>query len=92
MISVSTSHAVGPGFASHPFHNKYHHENGTNCLPAWHAFVRVGVGQWNPTVLKAGYGTVYGDMYLKDFLGSIARVGYYILVLDFYLVLHDLQC
>ena len=38
------------------------------------------------------YGTVYGDMYLKDPLGSIATVGYCIPVLDFYLVLHGLCC
>ena len=31
--------------------------------------------------------TVYGDMHLKDLMGSIARVGYCIPVLDFYLVL-----
>ena len=24
--------------------------NGTNCLPAWHASVRVGIWQCNPTV------------------------------------------
>ena len=34
-------------------------------------------------------GTVYEDMYYKDLLGSIARVGYCIQVLDFHLVLHD---
>ena len=34
-------------------------------------------------------GTVYGDMYLKDILGSIARVGYCIPVPDLYLVLHQ---
>ena len=32
-------------------------------------------------------GTVYGDMHLKDLLGSIVRVGYRIPVPDFYLVL-----
>ena len=32
------------------------------------------------------YGTVSGDMYLKDLLGSIERVGYCIMVTDFYLV------
>ena len=34
-------------------------------------------------------GTVYGDMHLKDLLGSIVRVGYRITV---YLVLHGLRC
>ena len=37
-------------------------------------------------------GTVYGDMHLKDLLGSIARVGSCIPVPDFYLVLHGLCC
>ena len=36
--------------------------------------------------------TVYGDMHLKDLLGSSARVGYCIAVPDSYLVLHDLRC
>ena len=31
-------------------------------------------------------GTVYGDMHLKDLLGSIVRVGYRIPVPDYYLV------
>ena len=38
------------------------------------------------------YGTVYGDMHLKNLLGSIVRVGYHIPVPDFYLVLHGLRC
>ena len=37
-------------------------------------------------------GTVYGDMLLKDLLGSFVRVGYRIPVPDFYLVLHGLNC
>ena len=37
-------------------------------------------------------GTVYGDMHLKDLLGSIVRVGYHIPVPDFYQVLHGLRC
>ena len=37
-------------------------------------------------------GTVYGEMHLKDLLGSIVRVGYRIPVPDFYLVLHGLRC
>ena len=28
---------VGREFASRSGHTKYHHKNGTNCLPAWHA-------------------------------------------------------
>ena len=37
-------------------------------------------------------GIVYGDMHLKDLLGSFLRVGYRIPVPDFYLVLHGLRC
>ena len=37
------------------------------------------------------YETVHWDMHLKDLLRSIARVGYRILVPDFYLVLHGLR-
>ena len=37
-------------------------------------------------------GTVYGEMHLKDLLGSFVRIGYRIPVPDFYLVLHDLRC
>ena len=37
-------------------------------------------------------GTVFGDMHLKDLLGSIVRVGYHIPVANFYLVLHALRC
>ena len=37
-------------------------------------------------------GTVYGEMHLKDLLGSFARVGYCIPFPDFYLVLHGLCC
>ena len=37
-------------------------------------------------------GTVYGDKHHKDLLGSITRVWYFILVPDFYLVLHNLRC
>ena len=41
VITVSVSHAVGRGFVSRPGHTKDHHKNGTNCLPALHACVRV---------------------------------------------------
>ena len=37
-------------------------------------------------------GTVYGEMHLKNLLGSLVRVGYRIPVPDFYLVLHGLRC
>ena len=37
-------------------------------------------------------GTGYGDMHLKDLLGSFVRVGYRIPVPDFHLVLHGLRC
>ena len=59
-------------------------QHGTQC-------VRFGV---QPDCLKGRvvFGTVYGDMHLKDLLGSIARVGYCIPVPDFYLVLHGLSC
>ena len=40
---VSASHVVVCGFASRPGHTKDHHKNGTNCLPALHACIRVGV-------------------------------------------------
>ena len=36
MVTVSASH----GFASRPGHTKDHHNNGKNCLPALHAYVR----------------------------------------------------
>ena len=43
VVNVSTSHAVGHGFAPQPGYTKDHHKNGTNCLPALHACVRIGV-------------------------------------------------
>ena len=79
---------------SRPGHTKDHHKNGTNCLPAWHAMREGWSLAVQPDCLKGRVvcGTVYGDMHLKDLLGSIVRVGYCIPVLDFYLVLHDLRC
>ena len=38
------------------------------------------------------YATFYGDMHLKDLLGSIERAGYCIPFPDFYLVIHGLRC
>ena len=43
VVSVSALQVVGCGFAPN-------HKNGTNCLPAWHASVRVGVWQCSLTV------------------------------------------
>ena len=40
VVSVFASHAVGRGFAP-AGHTKDHHNNGKNCLPTWHACVRV---------------------------------------------------
>ena len=37
VVSVSASRTVGREVASRPGHTKDHHQNGTNCLPAWHA-------------------------------------------------------
>ena len=94
VVSVSASHIVGHEFASQQGHIKDQHENGTNCLPAWHA-MRKGMSlAVQPDCLKGRVvcGTVYGDMRLKDLLGSFMRVVYRIPVPDFYLVLHDLRC
>ena len=77
-----------------PGHTKDHHKSGTNCLPAL-ACMRQGRSLTvQPDCLKSRVvcGTVYGDMHLKDLLGSFVRVGYCIPVPDFYLVLHDLRC
>ena len=54
VVSVSASHTFSREFASRPGYTKDHHKNGTNCLPAGHACVRVGVWQCSPTVKKAG--------------------------------------
>ena len=37
VVSVSASHTVGRGLSYRSGHTKDHHENGTNCLPVWHA-------------------------------------------------------
>ena len=50
VVCVSALHAVVNGFVPGLGHTKDHHKNGTNCLPTWHAGVRVGV-----------CGTVYWD-------------------------------
>ena len=82
VVSVSASHAVGRGFASQSGHTKCHHKNGTNCLPAFHVCVRVGVLTVQSDCLKGQVvrGTIYGDMHLKDLLSPIAREWYRITV------------
>ena len=64
VLNMSASHAVGRWFASQPGHIKDHHKNGTNCLPALHACIRVAV---QPNCLKGRVvcGIVYGNMHLK---------------------------
>ena len=42
VVSMSTSHMLGHGFASRPCHTKDHHKNGTNCLPALHSCMHKG--------------------------------------------------
>ena len=79
------SYAVGHEFKSQSGHTKLHHENGTKCLPSWHAGITAGV---QPDSVKGRKvcETVYVDMYSKGILGSIARVGYCTSVPDFDLV------
>ena len=43
VVSVSASHTVARGRASRLDYTKDHLKNSTNCLPAWHTSVRVGV-------------------------------------------------
>ena len=43
VVSVSASLVVGRGFTPWPGQKKDNYENCTNCLPAWHAGIRVGV-------------------------------------------------
>ena len=92
-LACPSLNVVGCEFASRLGHTKDHHKNGTNCLPALHACVRVGVLTVQPNCLKGRVvcGTVYGDIHLKDLIGSIAKVGYCIQVPDFYLVLHGIR-
>ena len=94
VVSMSASHTVCRGLASRPSHTKDHHKIGTNSLPAWHNMRYVWSLAVQPDCLKGWVvcRTVYGDMYLKDLLGSIVRVGYCIPVPDFYLVVHVLRC
>ena len=43
VVSMPASHAVGRKFTHWLGHTKDRHENGTNCIPAWHAGVRVRI-------------------------------------------------
>ena len=43
VVSMCVSHVVVHGIASRPGHTKYHHKNGTNCLPSWHGGIRIKV-------------------------------------------------
>ena len=91
VVSVSASHTVGREFASLSGHTKDHHKMAqTASLYCTHA---LGLTV-QPDCLKGRVvcGTVYGDMHLKDLLGSIVRVEYRIPVPDFYLVLRGLRC
>ena len=91
MVTIFASQVVCRGFVPQRGHTQDHHKNVTNYLPAWCTDVRVGVWQCNlPVKGRIVCGLVYGDMHLKDLLGSIARVGYCIPILDLYLVLHGL--
>ena len=94
VVSVFASHTVGHEFASRPGHTTDHHQNGRNCLPAWHVMRQGRSVTVQPDCLKGRIvcGTVYGDRHLKDLMGSIVRVRYRIPVPDFYLVLHGLRC
>ena len=91
--SMSSSHAVGHGFAAGLVIPKtiiYMVQNAS--LLATQALGRVYVWQCNQIVkCRVVCGTDHVDMHYKDLLGSIARVGYCIPVLDCYLVLHGLQ-
>ena len=43
VVSASASHTVGRRLVRWPGQTKDHHTNGTNCISALHACVRVGV-------------------------------------------------
>ena len=45
VVVMSDSHVVSCGFAPLLGYTKDHHKNVTNCLPAWHTGIRVGVWQ-----------------------------------------------
>ena len=93
VVNVLASLAVGRGFAPRPCHTKNHHKHGTNCRPAWHGGIKDNSLAVVPDCVKGRVvcETIYGDIHLKDIMGSIARVGYCIPVPDFYLVLYGLR-
>ena len=85
VVSLSFIHAVGCGFAPRPGHTKDHQ---------WYKLPRCltcKIGSETQFCKRpVACETVYGDIHLKDLLGSIARLGYCIPIPDFYLVLHGL--
>ena len=75
-------------------HTEDYHKNGTSCLSAWHAGVRVESVAVQSDCVKGWVvcGNLFDDTHFKYHLGPIARVGYRIPVPDFHLVLHCLRC
>ena len=43
VVSVSALMQYVHGFMPRLGHSKDFHKNATNCLPAWHAYIKVGV-------------------------------------------------
>ena len=60
--------------------------------PSIHTCIHACMHACMQTYIHTYIHTVYGEMHLKDLLGSFLRVGYRIPVPDFYLVLHGLRC
>ena len=90
-ISVSAFHTVGRAFASRPGITENHHIMvHTVSLLGTHSVRSLPV-QSDCLKGRVVCGTVYGDMHLKHRLRSIARVGYFVQVPDFYLELDGLR-
>ena len=53
MYRSGMAQSLGCYFAAWLGYSKDHQNNGTNCLPAWQAAIRVGVWQSSLTVKKA---------------------------------------
>ena len=65
VVRVSASHAVGRGSAPRPGHTKDHHNTVQNRSSIVHTDCLKG---------RVVCRTSYGDMHLKDLMGSIVRV------------------